>query len=132
MDNMDRMHFVRKKRLVEWETIMAIVRKEVEPREYGGDLEGAMQVLAKLPQEDGFVLKKWGDVLFKQAQKSGSRETAEQALDKARSAERAFPQARYKHEARKLQEQIRAWMETAVTPSPSDRTFPRNGDHHFD
>jgi hypothetical protein len=124
METMDRMHFVRKKRLIEWETIMAIVRKEVEPREYGGDLEGAMQVLAKLPQEDGFVLKKWGDVLFKQAQKSGSRETAATALDKARAAVQAFPQARYKHEARKLQEQIQAWMETSAAT--------RNGDHHFD
>jgi hypothetical protein len=118
---MDRMHYVRKKRLVEWETIMAIVRKEVEPREYGGDLDGAKQVLAKLPQEDGFVLKKWGDVLFKEAQKSGSRETAEQALAKALAAESAFPQARYKHEARKLQEQIRKWMDTGATvPAPSD------------
>jgi hypothetical protein len=127
------MHFVRKKRLVEWETIMAIVRKEVEPREYGGDLEGAMQVLAELPQDDGFVLKKWGDVLFKEAQKSGSVETAEKALDKARSAEHAFPQARYKHEARKLQEHIRAWMETgAARSAPSDSTAIRKGDHHFD
>jgi hypothetical protein len=130
---MERMHYVRKKRLVEWETIMAIVRKEVEPREYGGDLDGAKQVLAKLPQEDGFVLKKWGDVLFKEAQKSGNRETAEKALAKALSAESAFPQARYKHEARKLQESIRAWMETcAAFPSPSDCTAMKEGDHHFD
>jgi hypothetical protein len=130
---MNRINFVREKRLVEWETIMAIVRKEVEPREYGGDLDGAKQVLAKLPQEDGFVLKKWGDVLFKEAKKSGSRATAEKALDKARSAESAFPQARYKHEARKLQESIRAWMETAAPiPSPSDHTTTRNGNHHFD
>jgi hypothetical protein len=130
---MERMHFVRKKRLVEWETIMAIVRKEVEPREYGGDLEGAMQVLAKLPQDDGFVLKKWGDVLFKEAQKSGSRETGEKALDKARSAEHAFPQARYKHEARKLQEQIRTWMETgAAVIAPSDAAAMKEREHHFD
>jgi hypothetical protein len=130
---MDRMHYVRKKRLVEWETIMAIVRKEVEPREYGGDLDGAKQVLAKLPQEDGFVLKKWGDVLFKEAQKSGNRETAEKALAKALSAESAFPQARYKHEARKLQESIRAWMEAcAAFPSPADCTAMKEGDHHFD
>jgi len=118
---MDRMNYVRKKRLVEWETIMTIVRKEVEPREYGGDLNGAKQVLEKLPQDDGFVLKKWGDVLFKEAQTSGNRETAEQALAKALSAERAFPQARYKHEARKLQEGIRIWLEAraATLPSPS-------------
>jgi len=130
---MDRMNYVRKKRLVEWETIMTIVRKEVEPREYGGDLDGAKQVLEKLPQDDGFVLKKWGDVLFKEAQKSGNRETAEKALAMALSAERAFPQARYKHEARKLQESIRAWMETCATfPSPSDCTAMKEGDHHFD
>ena len=118
---MDRINYVRKKRLVEWETIMTIVRKEVEPREYGGDLNGAKQVLEKLPQDDGFVLKKWGDVLFKEAQTSGNRETAEQALAKALSAERAFPQARYKHEARKLQEGIRIWLEAraATLPSPS-------------
>jgi len=61
----DRMRYVRKKRLVEWETIMAIVRQEVEPREYSGDLDGAKRVLEKLPQEDGFVLKKWGDVYSK-------------------------------------------------------------------
>jgi hypothetical protein len=107
--------------------------KEVEPREYGGDLEGAMQVLAKLPQDDGFVLKKWGDVLFKEAQKSGSRETAEKALDKAHSAEHAFPQARYKHEARKLQEQIRAWMEIgAAATAPSDAAALKEREHHFD
>ncbi len=132
-EKMVRMHYVRKKRLVEWETIMAIVRKEVEPREYGGDLDGAKQVLEKLPQEDGFVLKKWGDVLFKEAQKSGSRETAEKALAKARSAESAFPQARYKHEARKLQESIRAWMESCVSaPSPTGLTAAQDGNHHFD
>jgi hypothetical protein len=118
---MDRINYVRKKRLVEWETIMTIVRKEVEPREYGGDLNGAKQVLEKLPQDDGFVLKKWGDVLFKEAQTSGNRETAEQALAKALSAERAFPQARYKHEARKLQEGIRIWLEAraATLPAPA-------------
>jgi chaperonin cofactor prefoldin len=113
---MKRMNYVRKQRLVEWETIMTIVRKEVEPREYGGDLDGAKQVLEKLPQDDGFVLKKWGDVLFKEAQKSGNRETAEKALAMALSAERAFPQARYKHEARKLQESIRTWMASPLSP----------------
>ena len=113
---MDHMNYVRKKRLVEWETIMTIVRKEVEPREYGGDLDGAKQVLEKLPQDDGFVLKKWGDVLFKEAQKSGNRETAEEALAKALSAEHAFPQARYKHEARKLQESIKKWMAARAAP----------------
>ena len=112
---------------------MTIVRKEVEPREYGGDLEAAMQVLAKLPQDDGVVLKKWGDVLFKAAQKSGSRETAEKALDKARSAEHAFPQARYKHEARKLQEHIRAWMETAAAvPASAGAAAMNEREHHFD
>lgn len=130
---MDRMHYVRKKRLVEWETIMAIVRKEVEPREYGGDLDGAKQILEKLPQEDGFVLKKWGDVLFKEAQKSGNRETAEKALAKALAAECAFPQARYKHEARKLQESIRAWMEACpASPSTSGCAAMQEKDHHFD
>jgi hypothetical protein len=92
-----------------------------------------MQVLEKLPQEDGFVLKKWGDVLFKQAQKSGSRETAETALDKARSAEHAFPQARYKHEARKLQESIQAWMETCTTRSaPFGCPAVKGEEYHFD
>ena len=113
---MDHMNYVRKKRLVEWETIMTIVRKEVETREYGGDLDGAKQVLEKLPQDDGFVLKKWGDVLFKEAQKSGNREMAEEALAKALSAEHAFPQARYKHEARKLQESIKKWMAARAAP----------------
>ena len=116
---MDRTNYLRKKRLVEWETIMTIVRKEVEPREYGGDLDGAKQMLEKLPQEDGFVLKKWGDVLFKEAQKNGKGEIAQEALAKACAAEAAFPQARYKHEARKLQEKIRAWMaENRTVPPP--------------
>jgi hypothetical protein len=35
---MNSRHFVRKKRLVEWETIMHIVRKEVEPLEYRGSV----------------------------------------------------------------------------------------------
>ena len=60
---MNSRHYVGKKRLVEWETIVHIVRREVEPLEYGGDIDGAKNVLEKLPQEDGLVLKKWGDVL---------------------------------------------------------------------
>ncbi len=35
---MNSRHFVRKKRLVEWETMMHIVRREVEPLEYRGNL----------------------------------------------------------------------------------------------
>jgi len=130
---MDRMNYLRKNRPVEWETIMAIVRKEVEPREYSGDFDGAKQILEKLPQEDGFVLKKWGDVLFKEAQKNGSHETAEKALAKAISAETAFPHARYKHEARKLQESIRHWIEASRSLSSSARESARTeGHHHFD
>jgi len=64
---------------------------------------------------------------------NGNREAAEKALAKALSAESAFPQARYKHEARKLQESIRAWMETcAAFPSPSGHYGMKERDHHFD
>lgn len=130
---MDRANYLRNKRLVEWETIMTIVRKEVEPREHSGDFEGAKHMLSKLPQEDGFVLKKWGDVLFKEAQKNGNREIAQEALEKARAAETAFPHARYKHEARKLQEKIKQWIEENRSfPSPSPGPVPREGRHHFD
>jgi hypothetical protein len=109
------------------------VRKEVEPREYSGDFDGAKQMLEKLPQEDGFVLKKWGDVLFKEAQKNRNREIAHVALAKALAAETAFPHARYKHEARKLQENIKKWIEENQTfPSPSAASVPREGHHHFD
>ncbi len=70
--------------------------------------------------------------MFKEAQKSGSRETAEKALAKALSAEAAFPQARYKHEARKLQESIRAWMGTCAASAPAaDGIAMGKGDHHF-
>ena len=48
---------MRKNKLVEWNTIMDIVRKEVEPREYNGDVNGAKQILKQLPQEDGIVIK---------------------------------------------------------------------------
>ena len=104
-------NFSRKNQLIEWETIMHVVRQEIEPREYSGDFEGAKQMLEKLPQEDGFVLKKWGDVLFKEAQKENNLDIAHKALEKALSAEAAFPRARYKHEAKLLQGKIRQWME---------------------
>ena len=50
-------NFAIKNELIVWQTIMSIVRKEVEPREYRGDCTGAKQMLEQLPQEDGFVLK---------------------------------------------------------------------------
>ena len=97
---MNSRHYVGKKRLVEWETIVHIVRREVEPLEYSGDIDGAKNVLEKLPQEDGLVLKKWGDVLFKEAQMNMDFEAAKKALTKAQLAEEAFPQAKYKHTAK--------------------------------
>ena len=100
---------------IEWETIMWVVRKEVEPREFSGDLSGAKKILEKLPQEDGFVLKKWGDVLFKEAQEDNNLDAAHKALKKALFAETAFPHARYKHEAKLLQGKIRKWMEERLT-----------------
>ena len=66
---------------------MHIVRREVEPLEYSGDIDGAKNVLEKLPQEDGLVLKKWGDVLFKEAQMNMDFEAAKKALTKAQLAE---------------------------------------------
>ena len=130
---MNRGHYRREKKLVEWETIMTIVRKEVEPREYSGDFDGAKQMLHKLPQEDGFVLKKWGDVLFKEAQTNGNPATAREALAKALAAETAFPQARYKHEARKLQEKIRQWIAENPSFAPASATpAPGEGHRHFD
>jgi len=113
---MSNRHFVRKNRLVEWETIMHIVRREVEPLEYNGDLDGAKNILEKLPQEDGFALKKWGDVLFKEAQRTMDSEVAKSALIKAQLAEEAFPQAKYKHAAKQLQGSIKQWMEKNGTP----------------
>ena len=112
-------HFVRKNRLVEWETIMHIVRKEVEPLEYNGDLDGARNILEKLPQEDGFVLKKWGDVLFKEAQMTTDSEVAQSALIKAQLAEEAFPHAKYKHAAKQLQGKIKQWLEQKSAPPTS-------------
>ena len=108
-------NFANKNDLIEWQTIMNIVRKEVEPREYRGDLTGAKQMLEQLPQEDGFVLKKWGDVLFKEAQKDNDLDVAQRALEKALSAEAAFPNAKYKHEAKKLQGNIKKWIEDQHT-----------------
>ena len=108
-------YFARKNKLIEWETIMYVVRKEVEPREYSGDFNGAKQMLEKLPQDDGFVLKKWGDVLFKEAQKDKNLDVAQKALEKALSAEAAFPQAKYKHEAKLLQGKIKKWIEQQLT-----------------
>ena len=110
---MNSRHFVNKKRLVEWETIMHIVRREVEPLEYKGDLDGAKNILEKLPQEDGFVLKKWGDVLFKEGQLKMDIEVAKKALTKAQLAEETFPQAKYKHAAKQLQVSIKKWIETS-------------------
>jgi hypothetical protein len=104
-------NFAKKKDLIEWETIMTIVRKEVEPREYRGDFSGAKRMLEQLPQEDGFVLKKWGDVLFKEAQKANDLDVAQKALEKARSSEAAFPNAKYKHAAKVLQGTIKKWIE---------------------
>ena len=98
------------KNLIEWETIMAIVRKEIEPREYRGDFTGAKAILETLPQEDGFVLKKWGDIFFKEAQAHSDISAADKALAKARAAEAAFPHARYKHEAKLLKKKITKWI----------------------
>jgi len=106
---------MKKNRLIEWETIMLIVRKEIEPREYSGDLAGAKNILDKLPQEDGFVLKKWGDILFKEAQENNDLRAAQNALAKAHSAEAAFPHAKYKHEARQLVIKINKWIEKKNT-----------------
>jgi len=89
---------------------MAIVRKEIEPREYRGDFSGAKAILETLPQEDGFVLKKWGDIFFREAQAHTDLTAAEKALAKARAAEAAFPHARYKHEARLLEKKISQWI----------------------
>ena len=120
---MNNRHFVRKKRLVEWETIMHIVRRKVEPLEYGGDIDGAKNVLEKLPQEDGFVLKKWGDVLLKEAQMKMDIEVAQKALTKAQLAEEAFAQAKYKHAARQLQISIKKWIEQNGTHSKSTSQY---------
>jgi hypothetical protein len=106
---------MKRNRLIEWETIMSIVRKEIEPREYSGDLAGAKNILDKLPQEDGFVLKKWGDVLFKEAQENTDITVAQKALSKAQSAEAAFLHAKYKHEARQLEKKIKKWIEEQST-----------------
>ena len=108
-------NFFKKNDLIEWETIMTIVRKEVEPREYRGDFTGAKHMLEQLPQEDGFVLKKWGDVLFKEAQKYNKLDVAQKALEKALSAEVAFPYAKYKHEAKLLQGKIRKLIDQLQT-----------------
>ena len=108
-------NFAKKKDLIEWETIMTLVRKEVEPREYRGDFTGAKLMLEQLPQEDGFVLKKWGDVLFKEAQKTNDLDVAQKALEKALSAEAAFPNAKYKHAAKVLQDNIKKWIEEQQT-----------------
>ena len=116
---MNSRHFVRKKRLVEWETIMHIVRSEVEPLEYSGDIAGAKNVLEKLPQEDGLVLKKRGDVLLKEAQMNKDFEAAKKALTKAQLAEEAFTLAKYKHIAKQLQGSIKKWMEQNSTLSKS-------------
>jgi hypothetical protein len=113
---MENQRYIKRKNLIEWETIMIIVRKEIEPREFGGDLAGAKAILEKLPQEDGFVLKKWGDILFKEAQENTDLTAAQKALSKARSAEAAFPHARYKHEARKLEKKIKKWIDEQSTP----------------
>jgi hypothetical protein len=119
---MNSRHFVGKKRLVEWETIVHIVRREVEPLEYSGDIDGAKNVLEKLPQEDGLVLKKWGDVLFKEAQMNMDFETAKKALTKAQLAEEAFPQAKYKHTAKQLQDSMKKWIEqNSIPPNPTSQ-----------
>jgi hypothetical protein len=106
---------MKKERLIEWETIMLIVRKEIEPREYSGDLAGAKNILDKLPQEDGFVLKKWGDILFKEAQENNDLTVAQKALAKAQSAKAAFPHAKYKHAARQLEITIKKWIDEQNT-----------------
>jgi len=113
---MENHRYMKRNSLIEWETIMTIVRKEIEPREYSGDLSGAKVILDKLPQEDGFVLKKWGDILFREAQDNSDLSAAHKALAKARSAETAFPHARYKHEARKLEKKIKKWIDEQSTP----------------
>ena len=113
---MDNNRYMKGKSLIEWETIMTIVRKEIEPREYSGDLAGAKTILDKLPQEDGFVLKKWGDILFKEAQENTDLAAAQMALSKAKSAEAAFPHAKYKHEARQLEKKIKKWIDEKNTP----------------
>ena len=111
-----------KKRLVEWETIVHIVRREVEPLEYSGDIDSAKNVLEKLPQEDGLVLKKWGDVLFKEAQMNMDFEAAKKALIKAQLAEEGFPQAKYKHTAKQLQDSIKKWIEqNSIPPNPTSQ-----------
>ena len=112
---MENNRYMKRKNLIEWETIMTIVRKEIEPREYSGDLAGAKTILDKLPQEDGFVLKKWGDILFKEAQENTDLTVAQKALSKAQSAEAAFPHAKYKHEARQLEKKIKKWIEEQST-----------------
>ena len=108
---MEHRYYIRKNRLVEWKTIMEIVRKEIEPREYSGDIPGAKHILEQLPQENGFVLKKWADVLFKEAQITNTIEIAHMALAKAISAEAAFPDAKYKHTAKQLQKCITQWIQ---------------------
>ena len=115
---MESKYHIRKNRLVEWQTIMDIVRKEVEPREYKGDVNGAKHILESLPQEDGIVLKKWADVLFKEAQMTMDMNMAKKALTKAQSAEDAFLHAKYKHSARQLQNKIKKWMEQNNISSP--------------
>ena len=102
---------MKRNRLIEWETIMHIVRKEIEPREYRGDLAGAKTILDKLPQEDGFVMKKWADILLKEAQENTDLTVAQKALSKAHAAEAAFPHAKYKHEARQLVKKIKKWID---------------------
>lgn len=116
---MDNRNFARKNRLVEWDAIMHIVRKEVEPREFSGDVDGAKQVLEKLPQEDGIVLKKWADVLFKEAQMNRNTEIAKEALAKAIAAETAFALAKYKHNARRLQKSIKEWLDENLNQKSS-------------
>jgi hypothetical protein len=114
---MDSSNYMRKNKLVEWNTIMDIVRKEVEPREYNGDVNGAKQILKQLPQEDGIVLKKWAEVLFKEAQLNMDMDIAKEALSKASSAESAFLHAKYKHNAKQLQIKIKQWLEQNSTSS---------------
>jgi len=97
---------------------MNIVRKEVEPREYNGDINGAKHILETLPQEDGIVLKKWADILFKEVQMTMDMNIAKKALEKALLAEDAFLHAKYKHNARQLQQKIKKWMEQNSIPSP--------------
>ena len=108
---MDSRNYMRKSKLVEWDTIMDIVRKEVEPREYNVDGNGVKHILSQLPQDDAIVLKKWADVLFKEAQSNMDTEIAKEALSKALSAESAFLHAKYKHNAKQLQKKIKQWLE---------------------